>query len=257
MSNPVIVLMGFGASSPEARKVYTHIEERVRQHKQDHEVLWAFTSRCIAMKLHAQGVSLPTLEETIAELARRGAPPAVFQPLLTVPGQEYAKLAQLAGNGFRIGRPLLDDARSVDEVIGALQPEFRKDSVNVLVCHGNKRYEEYNCRLLDLARAVEERHANVAVSSVEGSPGDAPLERVRKMAQAAGSVHFVPLMVVSGEHITNDVMGDHPESWKNRIGAARVSCAPSLGWNPRILDIYLRRLDAALDECQGGADERL
>jgi precorrin-2/cobalt-factor-2 C20-methyltransferase len=55
-------------------------------------------------------------------------------------------------------------------------------------------------------------------------------------------------MVVAGEHITNDVMGDHPESWKNRIGAARVSCAPSLGWNPRILDIYLRRLDAALGE---------
>ncbi len=254
MNNPVTVLVGFGASSPEARAVYSHIEEAVRRHRPDHEVRWAYTSGRIAAKLRELGVTLPTVEETIAGLAHRSA---VFQPLLTVPGQEYAKLSQLAGNGFRIGRPLLDDAHSIDEVIAAIESAFLKGSVNVLVCHGNRRHAEYNSRLLALACAVERRHANVVVASVEGSPGLAPLERAREMARAAGSVHFVPFMLAAGEHIVNDVMGGHAESWKNRIGAAHVSCAPSLGWNPQVLAIYLRRLDAALDELKGQADGRL
>lgn len=255
---PVIVLVGFGASSAEARLVYAHIEEKVRRSKSDHEIVWAFTSRKIAAKLRERGVALPTLEDTLAGLVRRGAPAAVFLPLLTVPGQEYTRLVQLADSASsRIGSPLLYDAASIGEVMDALEPSLRPDSVNVLVCHGNRRREEYNSRLLELALAVESRHANVVVASVEGSPGQAPLERAGKMARSTGSVHFVPLMLVSGEHIGNDVMGDHPESWKNRVGAARTSCAPSLGWNPQILDIFLRRLDAALRHWEGEADERL
>lgn len=248
--SPVVVLVGFGASSAEARRVYAHIEGRVRESLTGHEIRWAFTSGRISAKLRGDGVVLPTLPETMEDLDRRGVDGVVFQPLLTVPGQEYNKLLQVAGNGrrWRIGGPLLDSGRSVGEVIDALEPALRQDSVNVLVCHGNRRHAEYNDRLLDLSRAMESRYGNVVVASVEGSPGQAPLERARRLAQTAGSIHFVPFMLVAGEHIANDVMGDHPDSWKNRAGAARVSCAPSLGWNPGIVRLYLRRLNAAIDE---------
>jgi len=244
------VLVGFGASSTEARKVYAHIEERVRQSKPDYEIRWAFTSGRIAAKLREQGVALPTLPETIEDLDRRGVAAAVFQPLLTVPGQEYTKLVQAAGNGrgWRTGAPLLDAGGSVGEVIDALEPGLQPDSVNVLVCHGNKRHAEYNSLLLELARAMESRYPNVVVASIEGSPGQVPLERARRLAQETGAIHFVPFMLVAGQHVSNDVMGDHPDSWKNRVGALRVSCALSLGWNPGIINLYLRRLDAAIEK---------
>jgi sirohydrochlorin cobaltochelatase len=251
-STPVIVLVAFGASSAEARRVYRHIDETVRRHKPRHDVRWAFTSHKIAARLRSQGVALPTIEETVGELRRCGVRTAVLQPLLTVPGQEYTKLAELDYDGLKvaIGGPLLPDTDSTDEVIDALGDAFREDSVNVLVCHGNRRHPAYNSRLLELARKVEARHANVVVASVEGSPGDAPLLRARELARAGGAVRFVPFMLVAGEHVTNDVMGDHQESWKCRVGAARVSCAQSLGWSPKIVDIYLQRLDAALDRLE-------
>lgn len=254
MSNPApaIVLVAFGVSSAEARDVYRHIDETVRRHKPRHEVRWAFTSHKIATRLRSEGVALPTLEETVNELRQRGVQAAVFQPLLTVPGQEYAKLAALDCGGLKvgIGGSLLTDSASIDEAIDALEASFLRDYVNVLVCHGNRRHPAYNSHLLELARKVEARHANVVVASVEGSPGDEPLLRARELARAGGAVHFVPFMLVAGEHVTNDVMGYHKGSWKFRVQATSVSCGPSLGWNQQILKLYLRRLDAALGELE-------
>jgi sirohydrochlorin cobaltochelatase len=252
-STPAIVLVAFGASSAEARQVYRHIHETVRRHRPRHEVRWAFTSHKIAARLRSEGVALPTLEETVSELRQRCVRTAVLQPLLTVPGQEYAKLAALDCGGLKIGvgGSLLTDSASIDEAIDAMEASFLPDRVNVLVCHGNRRYPAYNGHLLELARKVEARHPNVVVASVEGSPGDGPLLRARELARADGAVHFVPFMLVAGEHVNNDVMGGHQESWKSRVEATIVSCAPSLGWNPQILNLFLRRLDAALTELEG------
>lgn len=246
----VVVLVGFGASSAEARQVYAHIEQRVRAFVPGCKVRWAFTSGRIVAKLREQGVALPALAGTLEELERDHVETAVFQPLLTVPGQEYAKLLRLAGNTrrWRVGAPLLASRESVAEVAQALAPSLRSDSVNVVACHGNQRHAEYNLLLLELASALESRYANVVVASVEGSPGPAPLARAREMARETGSVHFVPFMVVAGEHIRHDVMGGHAESWKSRVGAARATCAAPLGANPAVVDLYLRRLEAALEE---------
>jgi len=246
----VVVLVGFGASSEEARKVYTQIEQRVRTFVPECAVRWAFTSGRIVAKLRGEGVALPTLAEAIEELDRDRVETAVFQPLLTVPGQEYVKLQQLVGNNgrFRVGAPLLASSRDIGEVAEALAPSLRNDCINIVVCHGNRRHEEYNLLLLELASDLESRYANVVVASVEGSPGLTPLERAREMARKKGFVHFVPFMLVAGEHIQHDVMGDHAESWKSRIGAACVTCAAPLGATPAMVDLYLQRLKAALEE---------
>jgi len=246
----VVVLVGFGASSEEARRVYAQIEQRIRTFVPECAVRWAFTSGRIVAKLRGEGVVLPTLAEAIEELERDRVETAVFQPLLTVPGQEYAKLQQLVGNNgrFRVGAPLLASSRDIGEVVEALAPSLRNDRINIVVCHGNRRHEEYNLLLLELASDLESRYANVVVASVEGSPGLTSLERARELARKTGSVHFVPFMLVAGEHIRHDVMGDHPESWKNRVGAARVTCAAPLGATPAAMNLYLRRLKTALEE---------
>jgi sirohydrochlorin cobaltochelatase len=248
--DPVVVLVGFGASSEEARKVYAHVERSVQAFVPACCLRWAFTSGRIVAKLRGEGVVLPTLAEALEELVRDDVERAVIQPLLTVPGQEYVRLLQLVGNypRWRVGAPLLHSSQSVGEVVEALSRSLRSDCVNVVVCHGNRRHAEYNLLLLELASVLESRYANVVVASVEGSPGLTPLERAREMARKTGSVHFVPFMLVAGEHIQHDVMGDHPESWKNRVGAARVTCAGPLGATPAAMNLYLRRLKTALEE---------
>jgi sirohydrochlorin cobaltochelatase len=248
--NSAVVLVGFGASSEEARQVYAHIEQRVRAFVPECPVRWAFTSGRIVAKLRGEGVVLPTLAEALEELERDQVEAAVFQPLLTVPGQEYVKLRQLAGGSgkWHVGAPLLASSRNIGEAVEALAPSLRCDSVNVVVCHGNRRHAEYNLLLLELAAALESRYQNVVVASVEGTPGLAPLDRAREMARKMGAVHFVPFMLVAGQHIQHDVMGDHAESWKSHVGAARVTCAAPLGADPAVVDLYLRRLETALEE---------
>ena len=58
------------------------------------------------------------------------------------------------------------------------------------------------------------------VASVEGSPGLEPLQTIRQMGSQ--QVNFVPLMIVAGDHILNDVLGDDEESWKNIVGAPQA-----------------------------------
>lgn len=243
-----VVLVGFGASSEEARQVYDRIEQRVRGFLPGCPVRWAFTSGRIAAKLRQAGVVMPTLEEVTAALKSDPGARAVIQPLLTVPGQEYAKMLELATDGgrFSVGEPLLAGNRCTAEVAEALAHSLEPDAVNVVVCHGNSHHEAYNAPLFELASAMEARYRNVVVASIEGSPGDAPLQRAWRMAQGSGWVHFVPFLLVAGMHVRHDVMGDHPGSWKSRAGGVRVTCAAPLGDNPAVQDLYLRRLEAAI-----------
>ncbi len=64
-------------------------------------------------------------------------------------------------------------------------------------------------------------HDNHAVGTVEFAPGfDAVLERVRQ--RRAEKVVLAPLMVVAGDHATNDMAGDEPDSWKSLLRAEGV-----------------------------------
>ena len=242
---PAILLAAFGASSAKARCAYDHIDELVRRHKPGHEMFWAFTSRRVAGRLRSEGVVLPTLEDANERLQRCGQKRVVLLPLLTVPGEEYSKVAAFSFEGMCVAccRALLSAETDIPEILDALESEFRADAANVLVCHGNAKHDVYNDPLVALARALETAHANCVAASIEGRPGSQPLHRARGIAQHTGRAHFVPFMVVAGEHISNDVMGDAPNSWKNQVGADASTCARSLGWNDAILNLFLERLD--------------
>jgi sirohydrochlorin cobaltochelatase len=245
---PAIVLAAFGASSAEARRAYDHIHEVVRRHKPGHEVFWAFTSRRVVARLRAEGVVLPTLEETNARLRQSGHKRAVVLPLLTVSGEEYVRVAEYQFDGIRATccRALLSGEADIPAILDALDSEFHANAVNVLVCHGNGKHDSYNDLLLALGRALESAYPNCIAASVEGRPGRHPLERARASARRSGRANFVPFMVVAGEHVTNDVMGKGADSWKSQVGAATSTCARPLGWNDAALRLFLDRLDEGL-----------
>lgn len=247
---PAIVLAAFGASSPEARKVYDHIDQLAKRRYPGHDIYWAFTSRIIVGKLNAQGMQMKNEEEILREVAAQGHTTAAILPLLIAPGQEYdlVRKANTAGLKVAYGAPLLTDAKDIEAVAAALAPEIKAGRPNVIVCHGNKTYDHYNRELESFAALVEKRDANVLVCSVEGRIKEGKLERAHEMAARTGAVHFVPLMVVAGQHVMSDVMGEEPESWKSIVGAKQATCAGPLGANEKILEIYFQHLDAALGE---------
>lgn len=244
---PVIVLAAFGTSVDEAREVFDFIDSRARQRYPDHEIEWAFTSQFIINKLKRRGIVTRTLAEVIAGLRTRGVRQIAIQSLHVVPGQEYHIIPGTDTRGLQVayGAPLLAGTADIEATIDALAPEIDPETATVVIAHGNDHHPEYNVQLEKFAVAIEARYPRLTVASVEGTPGIAGLETVK--ARQPDQVHFVPLMIVAGDHILNDVLGDEEESWKNIIQAPQTSCSKSLGWNPAILEIYFEHLDQALN----------
>jgi sirohydrochlorin cobaltochelatase len=249
---PAIVLAVFGASSATAREVYRDVEARVRESYPNHEIAWAYLSRHIVNKQRKLGVVLPTLPEALNALKDAGFDEVLVQPLLITPGEEFAiaKSVECAGMKLKFGAPLLTSETDIQAAIAAIAPLVQEDVANVMVCHGNGKHNEYNQPLLKLKKISENIFENLIVASIEGEPGTEPLQRAKEISRAHDSVVFIPFMMIAGEHIVNDVMGDEPDSWKSIVGAAHSSCLGPLGKNAAILNIFLDHMKVAMQNLQ-------
>jgi len=248
---PAIVLVAFGTSVDEARKVFDFIDTQAHQRYPDYDIQWAFTSQIIINKLKQRGIITHTVAEVVADLRARGVDKIAFQSLHVVPGQEHNSILKADTDGLQVafGDALMTSNADIEATIAALTPEINADQDTVVVAHGNDHHPEFNVQLEKFAAAIEARYPKLTVASVEGTPGISSLETVK--ARQPAQVHFVPLMIVAGDHIMNDVLGDEEDSWKNIIQAPLTSCSRSLGWNPAILAIYFDHLDRALAELTG------
>lgn len=259
---PVIILVAFGTSVPAAQAALENIDTRVRAAHPGHEVLWAFTSGVIMRKLKAmgqqtafaRGVPLRDLAEVYADLKARGVVNAVVQSLHVVPGQEYHKIRRVDPGGIRVryGQPLMADNGKVAALARALAPRFGgPDTFTILCGHGNDHRPGHNRRLIALDRHVRATYPDVAVATVEGEPGtEAAFAAVR--ASGLRKVKFLPLMIVAGDHVMNDVMGEEEESWRSQLGL-EATADGGMGGDPAVVDLFLAHLDRALADHAHGA----
>ena len=247
---PTLVLVAFGTSVEHARKVYDHIYTEAQKRFAQYDIEWAFTSQVIINKLEKQGIVTRNVQDVVSDLRERGVKKVVFQSFHVVPGQEYSRVKQVDMSGFEVayGDALLTADDDIDAVIRALEKDIDPQQATVIVTHGNDRYPEFNQQILAFSAKIESQNLNLVVASVEGSPGTDPLQKAKPVAQQTGSVRFVPLMVVAGDHIMNDVMGEEEDSWKSIVQAPQSECLPSLGWNNNVLEIYFSHLDRAIEQ---------
>ncbi|BCA79018.1 sirohydrochlorin cobaltochelatase [Desulfuromonas sp. AOP6] len=247
-SKPAIVLVAFGTSVEPARKVFDHIDSRVRQRYPEHNLRWAFTSQFIIDKLKRRGVVTYNVDEVITQLRAEGFDRVVFQSLHIAPGQEYSKVQTANTSGLRVafGDALMTSDEDIERTIDALRLHIDVLEPTVIAAHGNDKYPRFNERIEAFAARIEADYPRLVVASVEGSPGLGPLQKIKEMKP--DRVNFVPLMIVAGDHILNDVLGDEDESWKHIIAAPQAEVSASLGWNDAVLDIYLDHLEAALQQ---------
>lgn len=251
---PVLTLVAFGTSVEKTRSVYAHIEEKTRSAFPGYEIRWGFTAESIVKKLRKKGVESKTIAEQAAALQAEGRTTVALQSLHVAPGGEFEELRKTDFGSLRkaFGMPLLNTDSDINAVVEAISGDLKTNAANVVVCHGNDNVPEFNSRLVAFAKVMEARHSNVVVASVEGLPGtEEPLKRAKALAEKTGAAHFIPLMIVAGDHIINDVLGDEDDSWKNIIGVKTVTCAEPLGKNDAIIAIFHEHLKQALLELAG------
>jgi len=253
---PVIVIAAFGSSFPEGQKNLEDADNIITEYFCGYEICWAFTSRFIMKKLKSRGqeiifkrrVPVRTLDEVYRDIQKKGKTDVFVQGLYVINGIENKLVLNtpVKDLNVRYGRPLLNDIKNIKDLVNTLSSDFGdpSDSATILCAHGNGTHPENNAQLIELDRYLRANFDNTYLACVEGPPefdgvsGDVAASGVAK-------VKFVPFMLTYGDHITNDVMGDEPDSWKTQLGL-NASVTGGMAGNRKIIDIYIKIIESGL-----------
>ncbi|WP_375749628.1 sirohydrochlorin cobaltochelatase [Vibrio sp. HN007] len=213
---------------------------------------------------------------TLADLQNEGYKNIVVQTTLLTHGEEFIDLKAYTDalssietikqkwkpfHTITIGRPLMgtwgkdyEYRQDLEKLTVALKSDVelakKNNSALVYMGHGNDHLS--TGLYYELGEMMNEAYPEVKtyVGLVEGHPGfDKILADMKK--DGVKKVTAKPLMVVAGDHATNDMAGDEEDSWKVMLSNEGIKVTPvleGLGSNDAIQKIYLQHLvDAAND----------
>jgi sirohydrochlorin cobaltochelatase len=258
-TQPVIVIVTFGSSMEEGRRNLEDFDRMVRERFPDHDIRWAWTAGSIIRKLARFGITtmferqvpIQRLDEVYEDLRQEGKTDVVVQCLLIMPGFKMRQALGYRTDGLNVkfGYSLFFDPKNVQRTADALSTEFGDADTAVILCaHGNDEHPEYNAPFVEMDAYLRQRYDNVFVAAVEGPPdADSVIEAVKQ--SDASRVKFVPLMLVEGDHVLHDVMGDEPDSWKELVGLPATNVT-GLASNPRVMEFFLQNIADLLSQFQ-------
>ncbi|BBO80674.1 sirohydrochlorin cobaltochelatase CbiKP [Desulfosarcina ovata subsp. sediminis] len=248
--NTPIVMAAFGTTS-RAMETYSFIDTAVKAAFPGHPVKWAYTSRMVRAhmkKRHRANMKNP--QQVLDALAEQGNPWAVVQSLHLISGHEFYRLVddvRQCGVRTSMGLPLLtspeDYQRTATAILGGVAAG--NGTATVLIGHGTDHpaWTAYPA----LGQILSSAGSNVHVATIEGEADmDTTVDAVLRCG--AKRVHLVPLMLVAGVHLQEDIAGDE-DSWRSAFEAAGIAVSvetQGLGKNAAIIDIFIRHIRDAL-----------
>lgn len=256
-----LVAVSFGTTVAAARKsCIESVEQELRQAFPDYDFYRAFTSSFVRRKLATtENIQVHELPQLLDELAAAGYREVLVQSTHVTVGEEFAanvlavvrrKRALFAQ--LRLGGPLLSDPSDDGAVVAALRPQWLDvgaESALVLMGHGSPHIA--NPAYLRLQSAFDAAEAAVVVGALEDNcrPNLADvLERLLQMR--VRRVVLLPFLLVCGDHVVHDMIGEQPESWLSRLRTAGLEVTAitrGLGEEAAIRAIYVQHAQAAID----------
>ncbi|WP_299977866.1 sirohydrochlorin cobaltochelatase [Desulfobacula sp.] len=213
---------------------------------------------------------------TFGELKSQGFKDVIVQPTHLFHMEQYHDLMQYVNairsiktirnkwkpfNKIALGRPALgtigdvypyhvDLKRAVKTFAGDIALAKQKGSALVYMGHGNELWS--TGIYIELQNLMRETYPEVKtfVGSVEGYPG---IEDVKKSLNhytpKIDKILLKPLMIVAGDHATNDMASDEDDSWKTILSKAGFDIEiilQGLGSNNQFADLFIANIkDAA------------
>jgi sirohydrochlorin cobaltochelatase len=254
-----VLLVTFGTSDPDARKVFDKIDAQTRGTFPGIEIRWAFTSKIIRTKLAKEGTVLDSPETAMAKLMSEGFTHVAVASLHTIPGEEFHELnrnvqlfGQMSGGFQKIqtALPLLSSAKDMETVAGILMKNIpgRKPSDAVIFMGHGTGHHPSDTLYLAMNQVVQDIDAKAFVRTVEGHLTlETLLPKLKQLK--IKKIFLVPLMSVAGDHAKNDMAGDEPESWKSVLTKNGYQMEPILKGTaeyPELVDIWLDHLKTVL-----------
>lgn len=253
-----LLMVHFGTSYDETRALTIDaVNALARATFPEMEVREAWTSRMIVKKLKGRGIEKPLPVEALMRLRADGYTRVLVQPTTLLEGAEMASLrsdvASLAPffEDIRIGEPLLysvDDCRKVAEILMQRhgdKADAKKHAHVVFVGHGT--YTPATATYSQMEHLFQHLGGPLFhVATIEGYPTLETLLADLKAAKAR-KVTLVPMLLVAGDHATNDISGE----WKETLEAAGLEVEvlmEGLGQVPEIQALYLDHARNAQDK---------
>lgn len=254
-----ILVVSFGTSYNDSRaKTIDAIEKQIADTYSGYEVRRAFTSQTIIDKLKDRdGLEIDNVTEAVERLIADGFGTVICQPTHVMHGLEYddmmAEVNAYAGSfeTLKFGEPLLSSADDYQKVAQALMkniPTADKDEAVVLMGHGTEHFA--NAAYPALAYVFRDLgHPEYMVGTVEAYPG---LDEVVRQVEGMGAskVVLAPLMIVAGDHATNDMASDEEGSWKmefKKKGYEVDVVLKGLGEYSEVRELFVSHIQQAID----------
>lgn len=252
-----ILVVSFGTSHLEALKnSIEKIENKVKEEFKEYEVFRAFTAHRIIKKLKERdNLDILTPEEALENLKDRGFEEVIIQPLHLIPGEEFDYIKGVVEHkksefkSIKLGRPIFfyqgmnglpeDYSLFIDSIKDVLVGE---ESV-ILFGHGTEHPSNAVYGMLQTV-LVDEGYENVFVATVEGYP---TVENVVKKLKNKNitKTKLVPLLLVAGDHVRNDMASDEEDSLKSKLQKEGIEVAlhiHGLGEIDKFDELYINRV---------------
>ena len=259
-----ILLVAFGASSPQGQNALKGFDALVRQRYPGVTVRWAYTSVLLRERMAQARQKSDSVFKAVCRLGLEHFEAVAVQPLQTIPGQEHGEVRLAVEEAAehehllcRVGAPLLasaDDVRATAQALVRHLPADRAADEDV-VFMGHGAEHEAVARYVDLANAVHALDNRVHVGAMNGA---VTLESILPNL-ASRRVWLMPLLSVVGRHALEDMAGENGHSWRSRIEAHGHQCLPVLMGTAEytgVAEIWLRHLEDAVQSLAAGWEKR-
>ena len=258
-----ILVVSFGTSHLEALKnSIEKVENRIKDEFKDYEVFRAFTSHIIIKKLREKNdLNILTPEKALEELKDKGFEEVIIQPLHIIPGEEFDYIKGVVENKkddfkvVKLGRPIFfyqgmnglpeDYSLFIESIKDILIGE---ESV-VLFGHGTEHPSNSVYGMLQTV-LIDEGYDNVFVATVEGYPtANTALEKIQ--SKGIKKTKLVPLLVVAGDHVKNDMASDEQDSLKSILQREGIEVnlhMHGLGEVDKFNELYINRIYDSIED---------
>jgi sirohydrochlorin cobaltochelatase len=251
LDKTAIVLVAFGSTAAQTIQTYEKIEKSFKKAFPQYPISWAYTSEIVIKKLSTNGKQIKNVNESIKQLQQNGFSSIVLQSLHIMPGEEYLSIDTTGFSAtIEIGEPLLACETDIRNVAQIITPMCKGNCPTVIAAHGNGKYPELNKPIHELATIIEQQCSRTVLCTIEGEPGILPLQKIAIAAKTQGCATFIPLMLISGVHVQEDLGGPDSTSWKNRLNISNVTITPPLGEITAIHDIFISHCRNALKKLE-------
>ena len=263
MNKKALVVISFGSTFDDTRKLdIGGIEGALATAFPDYDQYRAFTSKIIRKRLASRGIFIDDTEAVLTKLQKLGYEEVLLQPTHLLHGEEFEQKILSLKEQFKLffknitlSQPLIvkpNDYQLVAKALIEQLPVLKAGEGVILMGHGTPRANNaaHGHTYVQLQAIFDELKAPVLIGTVEDE--DTPnfatvLERLQKRGYK--HVHIYPLMVVAGDHATNDMYGDDADSWKSQIEKLNISTTGHLngiGRYPSIQALYIQHALHAL-----------